>query len=51
MFNTEFMKRVIIDNEQPEKVRGDIAEFRREYQKVHYCFDNLTEAYAYIKVK
>jgi len=47
----EFIKRVIIDKEPPEKVKADVIEFRKEYQKVHYCFDNLIEAYAYIKVR
>lgn len=47
----EFIKRVIIDNESTEKVRADVAEFRRGYQKVHYCFENATEAYEYIKIR
>ncbi|MEM3566888.1 MAG: serine hydroxymethyltransferase, partial [Candidatus Bathyarchaeia archaeon] len=47
----ELIKRVIIDREPPEKVKTDVAEFRREYQKVHYCFENATEAYEYIKIR
>lgn len=47
----EFIKRVIIDEEPPEKVRVDVAEFRRDYQKVHYCFENATEAYKYMKIR
>jgi glycine hydroxymethyltransferase len=47
----EFMKRVVIDKEPPEKVRADVAEFRKGYQKVHYCFENATEAYQYIKIR
>jgi len=47
----EFMKRVVIDKEAPEKVREDVIEFRRTYQKVHYCFENATEAYKYIKIR
>jgi glycine hydroxymethyltransferase len=46
-----FIKRVIIDEEPPEKVRTDVAEFRRDHQKVHYCFENATEAYKYIKIR
>jgi glycine hydroxymethyltransferase len=46
-----FIKRVIIDRELLERVRADVAEFRRAYQKVHYCFENATEAYSYIKVR
>ena len=47
----EFMKRVIIDKESPEKVKADVMEFRKDYQKVHYCFENATEAYKYIKIR
>jgi glycine hydroxymethyltransferase len=47
----EFVKRVIIDKEPLEKVRLDVAEFRKEYQKVHYCFENKTEAYKYMKIR
>ena len=47
----EFIKRVIIDKESPEKVRVDVAEFRRDHQKVHYCFENATEAYKYLKIR
>jgi len=47
----EFVKRVVIDKEEVNKVKADVAEFRKEYQKVHYCFENATEAYSYIKVR
>ena len=47
----EFIKRVIMSKEPPEKVKADVSEFRRNYQKVHYCFENATEAYKYIKIR
>jgi glycine hydroxymethyltransferase len=47
----EFIKRVIIDKEPPEKVKADVAEFRKDCQKVHYCFENTTEAYKYVKIR
>jgi glycine hydroxymethyltransferase len=47
----EFVKRVIIDKEPLEKVQTDVAAFRKDYQKVHYCFENATEAYKYIKIR
>ena len=47
----EFVKRVVIDKEPVESVRTDVAEFRRNYQKVHYCFENATEAYKYIRIR
>lgn len=47
----EFIKRVIVDKQAPEKVGLDVAEFRRQFQKVHYCFENATEAYEYVKIR
>jgi glycine hydroxymethyltransferase len=47
----EFIKRVVIDKKSPEKVRLDVAEFREDYQKVHYCFENATEAYKYVRIR
>jgi glycine hydroxymethyltransferase len=47
----EFVKRVILDKEPLERVRADVVDFRKAYQKVHFCFENTTEAYKYIKVR
>lgn len=46
----EFIKRVVIDGERPEVVAQDVAEFRKDYQKVHYAFESVTQAYDYIKI-
>lgn len=35
----EFMKRVCIDKEDPERVKRDVIELRKDFQKVGYCFD------------
>jgi glycine hydroxymethyltransferase len=47
----EFFKRVVIDKEPLEKVRADVSQFRKNYQRVHYCFENTTEAYKYIRIR
>jgi glycine hydroxymethyltransferase len=47
----ELIKRVVIGKDSVEKVKADIAEFRKSYQKVHYCFENATEAYKYIRIR
>ncbi len=47
----EFMKRVVIDKEDPNSVKKDVTEFRREFQKVHFCFENTTEAYKYVRIR
>jgi glycine hydroxymethyltransferase len=36
----EFMKRIAIDKEKPEKVREDVKEFAKEYSSIHYSFDD-----------
>jgi glycine hydroxymethyltransferase len=33
------MKRVIMDNEKPVKVKKDATKLTSEFQKVHYCFE------------
>ena len=47
----EFIKRVVMDKDSVEKVKADVAEFRKGYQKVRYCFENATEAYKYIRIR
>ena len=45
----EFMKRVAIDKESPEKVRKDIIEFKKDFNKVCYSFDSDVGAYEMMK--
>ncbi|MGH9922692.1 MAG: serine hydroxymethyltransferase [Nitrososphaerales archaeon] len=45
-----FVKRVVISKEEPSKVSRDVADFRKEFQKVHYAFDNSLGAYDYIEL-
>jgi len=47
----KLMKNIIIDKAPTEKVRKAVIDFRREFQKVHYAFDNKTEAYQYIRIR
>ena len=35
----EFMRRILIDEEKPERVAEEVKQFMKNYQKVHYCFD------------
>ncbi len=47
----EFMHRVVMNGEDVKKVGEDVAEFRQEYQKVHYAFDTETPAYEHLRFK
>ncbi len=46
-----FIERVIIGKEDVSRVKEDVAEFRKNYQKVHYCFEDAAEAYKYVKIR
>ena len=47
----ELIKRIVIDKQDPKKVKADVVEFRKGFQKVHYCFESAKNAYEYIKVR
>ncbi|MBS7649914.1 serine hydroxymethyltransferase [Candidatus Bathyarchaeota archaeon] len=47
----EFIQRVVLRNEDPERIRLEVADFRRRFQKVHYAFETATEAYEYIRIR
>ena len=46
----KFFKRVLIDGEEPAKVKKDVVEFKKNYRKIHYCFYEGEDAYEYIKL-
>ena len=39
----EFMKRIIIDKEDPAKIKKQVIEFRKEYLEIHYGFKITNE--------
>lgn len=45
------MERVIVKGEDPLKVNLDVKALKANHQKVHYCFDNATNAYDYVKIR
>ena len=47
----EYISKIIINDENAEKIKKDIMSFRNDYQKVHYAFEDLTDAYKYIKIR
>jgi glycine hydroxymethyltransferase len=46
----EFMKKIIIDKRDPNKVKQEVIEFRKEFQEVKYCFQKENQAYEYFKL-
>ena len=47
----DFIKRIVVDGEDIKRVAGEVTEFRRGYQQVHYCFESATQAYEYVKIR
>ena len=46
-----FISRIIIDKENIDTIKTDVIEFRKQFTKVHYAFETLTDAYKYIKIR
>jgi len=46
----DFIKRIVIDKEDASHVKTDVTEFRKDYQKLHYCFEDAAEAYKYMRL-
>jgi glycine hydroxymethyltransferase len=43
----DFIKRVVIDKQDPSRVGQEVSNFRIQFKKVHYAFDNSVSAYEY----
>ena len=46
-----FIKRVVIDRVDPIQVAKDVSAFRKDFQKVHYAFDNNMLAHEYVRFR
>ncbi len=47
----QFIKQVVIDKRDPKKIKSKVKSFRKDFQKVHYCFDKKLGAYEYVKLR
>ena len=47
----EYIKHIVIDKKEPKKLGSKIKAFRKDFQKVHYCFDKKLGAYEYVKLR
>ena len=45
-----FIKKVVIDKQDHDRVLENVKEFRKNFQRVQYAFDNETLAYKYIQL-
>jgi len=45
------IKNVVIDNKDVKEVASQVLDFRKNFQKTQYCFDNKLGAYEYVKLR
>jgi len=45
------IKQVIIDKKDPKEITSQVIDFRKNFQKTEYCFDNKLGAYEYVKLR
>lgn len=46
----EFIERVVVDGEEPERVVKDVRQFAQKYQDIHFAFKSAVQAYDYIDI-
>ena len=46
-----FVKQIVIDGKDAKEVVKEVVEFRKNFQKTQYCFDNKLGAYEYVKLR
>lgn len=45
----DMFKKLLVDKKDTKKIRAEVAEFRKGFQEVKYCFQNHNQAYKYQK--
>ena len=46
-----FIKNIVIEKKEPKRVLSKVKHFRKNFQKVNFCFDNKLGAYEYVKLR
>ena len=46
-----FIKNIVIEKKDPKKLLPKVKAFRKDFQKVQYCFDKKLGAYEYVKLR
>ena len=46
-----YIKNVVIDKRDPKRILAKVKSFRRDYQRVKFCFDQKLGAYEYVKLR
>jgi glycine hydroxymethyltransferase len=46
----EFFKKLMVDKKAPNDIKKEVAEFRKNFQEIKYCFQDNAKAYEYVKL-
>lgn len=46
----DFFRRIILKKEDPKKVAADVREFKKNFMKIHYCFNSGANAFEYTRL-
>jgi glycine hydroxymethyltransferase len=46
-----FIKNIVIEKKDPKRILSKVKHFRKNFQKVKFCFDNKLGAYEYVKLR
>jgi glycine hydroxymethyltransferase len=46
----EFIKKVLIDRKDPKIIKDEVAEFKKDFQEIKYCFQSSNKAYEFMKL-
>jgi glycine hydroxymethyltransferase len=44
-----FFKKLLIDNKDPKNVKSEVADFKKDFQEIKYCFQSKNKAYEYLE--
>jgi glycine hydroxymethyltransferase len=47
----DFIKKVVIEKRDQEKIALEVSDFRKDFQNIHYCFESSEKAYEYIRLR
>ncbi|MHA2283518.1 MAG: serine hydroxymethyltransferase [Promethearchaeota archaeon] len=45
----EFFRKLMIDKKDPKIVKNEVAEFKKEFQEIKYCFQTTNKAYEFMR--
>ncbi|MEE8187051.1 MAG: serine hydroxymethyltransferase [Nitrososphaerales archaeon] len=47
----DLITRIIIGKEDPKNIKQKVSDFRKDFQKVHYAFEDSRAAYDYLRIR